>query len=33
MVIIMITRDRLAIGYVVTSMEHAMDIHINVHVT
>ena len=29
----MITRGRLVIGTVVTSMELLMDVHINVHVT
>ena len=33
MVIIMITRGKLAIGNVVTFIERPMDIHIYVHVT
>ena len=33
MVIMMVTRGRLAIGNAVTSMERPMDIHIYVHVT
>ena len=33
MVIIMITRSRLAIGNVITSVERPMNVQINVHVT
>ena len=33
MVIIMITRGRLAIGNVVTFIERLMDVHMNVHMS